>query len=228
MRTDGPKWRAVCKERRALTLQLASHADPNGQNIWVGRERLAEALGVSIRTVSCLLADLIALKFLRNEGWHGQARKRSLDLQVILTSSTEIRAGRVQNRAEVCRMERGRVQNRAAHDLPVVDLPGDLPKERERENSTREKTARAALTHSDSEKKGKGNGSPRLNGAELIRAEMQARGIPVCQADGCCNSIRENSRGYCRKHRSLRPPCVQKKPASTAEAEEFKELTRAS
>jgi len=241
-----------------VLLQLGSHADPDGTNIWVGRDRMAKALDMPVRTLSYHFADLTTLKFLRAEGWHGKTRKRSLDLQEIFRAWERVQNSaatpEMSGPANACKIEprrvqnrRERVQNSSGTQPSVVDLPADLPRERER-NSTREKTARAALTPSEFEKSGKSNGN---NGNSLVtkgssdlawslyltaqdersrqeRAEKQAAGIVVCQADGCPFSIFENSRGYCRNHRSLRPPCVQKKPAATAEAEECKELTRAS
>ena len=110
---DGRKWRVVCDQRRALAAQLATHADPDGSNIWVRRLRLAEALGHSVREVGYLLADLVTLKFLRDDGWHGQNRKRMLDLEAIFQSwrsgaaANEIRVGDGQDRAD-----RGHGQNR--------------------------------------------------------------------------------------------------------------------
>jgi hypothetical protein len=93
-----------------------------------------------------------------------------------------------------------------------------------------EKTAPAALTHSNDVRRVNGNSAPddeaehliplTINGAEAMRAQMLADGIPVCHADGCCNSIRDNSRGYCHNHRSLRPPYVQK-PAGGASPNEI-------
>jgi hypothetical protein len=137
--SDGRKWRIVCERRRALLLQLASHANPDGRNIWAGRQRLAEALGISIREVGYLLADLVQLKFLRDEGWHGSVRKRSIDLAAILQASrhgqnsqTECEtaeSGHGQNTSDMGKIEPRHGQNSSGTRPPVVDLPSDHPED---------------------------------------------------------------------------------------------------
>ncbi len=55
---DGRKWLAVARQRRALGIQLATHADGDGSSITAGVTRWAKALGISKRTVYRLLDDL--------------------------------------------------------------------------------------------------------------------------------------------------------------------------
>ena len=142
---DGRKWRAVCGRRRALALQLNSHADSDGHNIWAGRERLAKALGFSLREVGYRLADLVTLEFLHDDGWHGQTRRRSLDLEAIFQAwkcghsrpaASENLPGRLgQNRADSAHgQNRGPGQNSVGHGQnssgtlpPLVDLPKTTP-----------------------------------------------------------------------------------------------------
>jgi hypothetical protein len=131
---DGRKWDFVCRQRRALAQQLASHADRDGRNIWVGRQRLADALDLSPREIDYLLADLVALGFLRNEGWHDGVRKRSLDLEAIFMASGHAQnspvathGGLLQNTGDLRKIEPGHAQNRTGKQPPVLDLPLDLP-----------------------------------------------------------------------------------------------------
>ena len=138
---DGRKWRAVCERRRSLTVQLSSHADSDGSSVYVGRSRLANSLGLSIREVGYLLADLATLKFIRDDGWHGQTRRRLLDLNAIFQVSeggqsrsavSGIRAGEHgQNRAGAEHGQNrgpgqnsvGVGQNSSGRRPSIVDLP---------------------------------------------------------------------------------------------------------
>jgi hypothetical protein len=128
--TDGRKCRAVCDRRRALVQQLASYGDEDGTNIWPGRKALAKALGISIREVGYLLADLAALEFLRNDGWHvsgnSVTRIRSLDLEAIFRA-----AAHGQNRpisAHGQNREAGRIELQHGQNSSGTRPPLDLPK----------------------------------------------------------------------------------------------------
>lgn len=77
--TDGCKARAVCEQRRALALQLASYANPDGTSITTGRDRLLKETGWTLRTLARRLAELQALGILTRQGLtaeHGTARRR--------------------------------------------------------------------------------------------------------------------------------------------------------
>ncbi len=69
--TDGPKWLAVCRDRRALYLQLATYADGDGTNIRPSIARLMEELGMSKRTLLRRMSDLIQMEILENGGHDG-------------------------------------------------------------------------------------------------------------------------------------------------------------
>jgi biotin operon repressor len=66
---DGRKWRKNCFNRRALVMQMATYADPDGSNIWVSADTLADDIGISRRAVNYLLDELLALEFIENHGY---------------------------------------------------------------------------------------------------------------------------------------------------------------
>jgi hypothetical protein len=82
--SDGRKARHVAEQRRALAIQLATHADGDGTSITVGRNKLARDIGWPVKTIGRRLRELkqIGPGFLSNDGLeaeHGNA-KRKLDI----------------------------------------------------------------------------------------------------------------------------------------------------
>jgi hypothetical protein len=78
--TDGRKARHVAEQRRALAIQLASHANGDGTSITVGRHKLSRDIGWPVRTVDRRLDELeqIGPGFLLKDGLtqeHGTARR---------------------------------------------------------------------------------------------------------------------------------------------------------
>jgi hypothetical protein len=94
--TDGRKWKTLCKERRTVAMQLASYADADGSNIWVGIDTLTTALGMPRATLFRFLDDLKTLCALSSYGlsrYHGTKKRRlhpnNLELNLYLRKRAE-------------------------------------------------------------------------------------------------------------------------------------------
>jgi hypothetical protein len=86
MPDDGRKWSHRCLQRRAVAQELASHANPDGSNIWASVETMAGRIGFSARTFRYICDELVELGFLINgkqRGLNG-GRIRKLNVAAIL------------------------------------------------------------------------------------------------------------------------------------------------
>ncbi len=106
---DGKKWRAVCRERREVLMQLATYANGDGSSIRVSVERVANELGISRSTAFYRLADLRGLGFLLDGDVDPKYRTiiRSIDVAKV----TAIPVHPVQNSETPSRIARVPVQN---------------------------------------------------------------------------------------------------------------------
>lgn len=94
---DGRKWKPVCEHRRALAIQIASHANGDGTSITAGVETWADALGIHRATIFRLLDDLyrVGPGLLTNEGRvEGRPRgqctmRRSIHVEVLRMPESE-------------------------------------------------------------------------------------------------------------------------------------------
>lgn len=77
---DGRKARSLAEQRRSIVIQLATYADRDGSNIFVGTKRLAAELGCSLRTTFKRLDELRKLGVLHDKdgliSYHGTAIRR--------------------------------------------------------------------------------------------------------------------------------------------------------
>jgi len=90
--SDGRKLAHLCRERRALVLQMATYADADGSGIFPSEYTLARDLGKSRRAVVYLMAHLIEMGFVENDGWQNfgekHTRRRRLRIDRILAAAT--------------------------------------------------------------------------------------------------------------------------------------------
>jgi hypothetical protein len=82
--TDGRKQRCLCLLRKLLVNKLTSHANADGSSIYPSTFSMANALGVSVRTINRLLADLRQLGFIVDDGFHkiGEVHTRQRRLNI--------------------------------------------------------------------------------------------------------------------------------------------------
>jgi hypothetical protein len=79
---DGRKWKALCKERQALAMQLATRANPDGTRITLGSRKMAKKLGFHLNTLFARLDDLDRLGALEKQGYsEWGTRLRSIDME---------------------------------------------------------------------------------------------------------------------------------------------------
>jgi hypothetical protein len=117
---DGRKARAVAEQRRALAMQLATHADGDGTRISVGINRLMSNLGWSKRTLYRRLEDLRRLELVAEKD--GLTKERGTALRRLnVAALTASEAGVPHSIAEVpdsqkqeCQIDRPEVPDSAA------------------------------------------------------------------------------------------------------------------
>jgi hypothetical protein len=80
--TDGRQRKHLCVQRHRLINLLATYANPDGTNCWPSRNTLAAALGLSVRTIATLLADLETLGYIESKGLHGLRGPRIKNINV--------------------------------------------------------------------------------------------------------------------------------------------------
>jgi hypothetical protein len=95
LEADGRQWKKKCVTRQRVAIQLSIRANPDGTNIWVSRNTLAEILGMSLRGIKDTLDQLVELNFLINTSntRHG-ARVRTLNVSAILAAQQKAILGR--------------------------------------------------------------------------------------------------------------------------------------
>lgn len=96
--SDGRKCLKQCRERRALAIELAGYANPDGSNITVGVKELARVLGMAESTVRVYLNDLNKLGLLINEEQQRRGpRKRRINVRAFQASGIEKEASGIED-----------------------------------------------------------------------------------------------------------------------------------
>ena len=125
--TKTREWKHNSKERRTLTNQLASYANPDGTHIEVSIERMAKDIGWSVRAVKDYLDDLTAvLGFLVDDGWAFHFGKRVRRRTLLVGRILE--AAKVQNsNLESAKLDSSKVQNSEVESAKLGGQSAKLP-----------------------------------------------------------------------------------------------------
>ncbi len=123
---DGRKARAVAEQRRALAMQLATHADGDGTRISVGINRLMLNLGWSKRTLYRRLEDLRRLELVAEKD--GLTKERGTALRRLnVAALTMPSAGVPDSIAEVPDSQKQRCQiDRAGVPDSAAEVPDSI------------------------------------------------------------------------------------------------------